>query len=227
MDQEKLQHYRELLGKEKQELMERLSHLEDPEVLNSLQDSTSELSMFDNHPADIGTETFERSKEIGLRDLIKGQLASNKKALKKIDNGDYGRCEVCGKEIPGERLEVIPSAPLCLECQRKEEDRIKFSRRPVEEGVVMPPFGGFAEDRLYSEQKVEFDGEDSWQAVARYGTSSDVVKGEMGLPFTETGEDVGVVEDVESIPYYRDSDGVIYRDYRGKDDEMISGEETF
>ncbi|MGB9790990.1 MAG: TraR/DksA C4-type zinc finger protein [Thermacetogeniaceae bacterium] len=227
MEQEKQQYFRRLLEKERQELMERLAHLEDPKVLNSLQDSTSELSMFDNHPADLGTETFERSKEIGLRDLIKSQLADNKVALKKIENGNYGRCEECGRKIPEERLEVVPSAPLCLECQMKKEVRVKFYRRPVEEGVVMPPFGGFPEDRLFYEQSVEFDGEDSWQAVARYGTSSDVVKSEMGFSDNEMGEDVGGVEDVESIPCYRDSDGVICRDYRGKGNGRILEEENF
>lgn len=227
MEQEKQQYFRRLLEKEKRELMERLAHLEDPKVLNSLQDATSELSMFDNHPADLGTETFERSKEIGLRDLIKSQLARNRVALKKIENGSYGRCEGCGREIPEERLVAVPSAPLCLECQMKREDRVKFYRRPIEEGVIMPPFGGFPEDRLRFEQSVEFDGEDSWQAVARYGTSSDVVGGEMGFAETEMGEDAGVVEDVESFPWYRDSDGVICRDYRGKGDGRTLEEETF
>lgn len=227
MELEKLQYFRQLLEEEKRELMDRLSHMEDAEVLNSLQDSISELSMFDNHPADIGTETFERSKDIGLRDLIRVQLARNRSALERLDYGTYGRCERCGKEIPEERLEAVPSAALCLECQRGEEERLRFYRRPVEEGVVMPPYGGFPEDRLYTEQEVEFDGQDSWQAVARYGNSSDVVKGELGLPLTEAGEDLGLVEDVESVPYYRDPDGTIYRDYRGKDDERTPGDESF
>jgi RNA polymerase-binding transcription factor DksA len=43
------------------------------------------------------------------------------KALERIGSGEYGRCEVCGKEIPEERLEAVPWATLCIECKRKEE----------------------------------------------------------------------------------------------------------
>lgn len=219
MEQQRLLHYRRLLEAELDEIRARLAHLEDAEVIGSLKDSLQELSMYDNHPADIATETFERSKDIGLRDLSKVQITKIRKALKKIEDGSYGRCGHCGKEISEERLDAVPATILCYECQRVEHDRIKSSRRPVEEGVVMPPFGGFAENRLDSQQAVEFDGEDAWQAVERYGTSSDVVHGELGVPHREMGEDRGIVEDVESVPYYRGEDGVLYRDFQGKDDE--------
>lgn len=213
MDRERLAHFRQLLEEKRAETVESLEHLEEAEEVGGLQNSLSELSMYDNHPADVATETFERSKDIGLRDLNRSRLREIDEAIERLRKGSYGICRRCGREIPEERLEAVPEADHCVDCQRGEQERLHFFRRPVEEGVVMPPFGGFAENRLHPNQEVEFDGEDSWQAVARYGTSSGLVRGEMNLPEEELGEQVGLVEDVEGIPYYRDH-GRLYRDYR-------------
>ncbi|MEG3068544.1 MAG: hypothetical protein RQM95_10115 [Syntrophaceticus schinkii] len=68
MEQDKLAYFRWLLEGEKRSAQDSLSSLEEAEVLGGLRDSINELSMYDNHPADIGTETFERSKDIGLKD---------------------------------------------------------------------------------------------------------------------------------------------------------------
>jgi len=62
-------------------------------VLGGLRDSINELSMYDNHPADIGTETFERSKDIGLKDLAQRQIKEINDALGRITEGNYGICE--------------------------------------------------------------------------------------------------------------------------------------
>jgi len=85
----------------------------------------------------------------------------------------------------------------------------------VEEGVVMPPFGGFAENRLSSKGDVQFDGEDAWQAVERFGTSSELDNGDEGE---------GTVEEIENISVYKDEDGMLYQDLRGRDDEGPPGE---
>ena len=71
-------------------------------------ESMGELSSYDNHPGDEGTELFEREKDIALNDHVEYQIKNINKALKAIDNGSYGKCEVCSKEIPVERLEALP-----------------------------------------------------------------------------------------------------------------------
>jgi DnaK suppressor protein len=50
-------------------------------------------------------------------------LAEIEAALKRIDDGTYGICTNCGKEIPPERLEARPWATLCIDCKRQREGR--------------------------------------------------------------------------------------------------------
>ncbi|MGB4504611.1 MAG: TraR/DksA C4-type zinc finger protein [Syntrophaceticus sp.] len=215
MEQDKLAYFRWLLEGEKRRTLDSLSSLEETEILGGLKDSINELSMYDNHPADIGTETFERGKDLGLKDLAQRHLKEIDDAMGRIREGNYGICEGCGGEIPEERLEAVPSTTFCYQCRQKLDDQVSAQRRPVEEGVVMPPFGGFAENRLYTDHEVQFDGEDAWQAVERYGTSSD---------FENREEEKGTVEDVEDVSVYKDEDGMLYQDFRGKDDEGRPGE---
>ena len=77
-----------------------------------LAESVGELSSYDNHSSDLAAETFEREKDLGLRDNAKIMLMKVNRALEKIENGTYGRCEKCGKSIEEERLEAIPYALL-------------------------------------------------------------------------------------------------------------------
>jgi DnaK suppressor protein len=88
----------------------------------SLLDETGELmsSSADNHLADTATETFERELDEGLEEDAARQLREVEAALARIENGSYGTCEACGKEIPEERLEAIPWASLCIDDARKQ-----------------------------------------------------------------------------------------------------------
>ncbi len=69
----------------------------------------------DQHPGDIGTETFEREKDFSLLEQLEAEIGDLDAALRKIDEGTYGICEVCSKEIEPERLEAIPGARTCIE----------------------------------------------------------------------------------------------------------------
>ena len=77
--------------------------------------SISELSSNDQHQGDIGTETFEREKDFSLLEQLEAEINDLDTALRKIDEGTYGRCEVCGKEIEPERLEAMPGTRTCRE----------------------------------------------------------------------------------------------------------------
>jgi DnaK suppressor protein len=100
------------------------------EALGEMQtESTQELSVVDQHPGDQGTETFEREKAESIRVSTEGQLRDVERALAKLDSGDYGICEICGKQIPDERLEARPAARYCIEDQAKVEAQ----------GAALPP----------------------------------------------------------------------------------------
>ncbi|CRK81644.1 TraR/DksA C4-type zinc finger protein [Neobacillus massiliamazoniensis] len=162
-------------------------------------ESMGELSSYDNHPADEGTDLFEREKDIALNEHYELQLKNINRALEAIENGNYGKCEVCGKDIPIERLKALPNTTFCIE---HSPDQVVSHDRPVEEGVLMPPWGKFDMDE--KDENVVFDAEDSWQEVAQWGTSetpSDLVLSQDDYHdiYIEADENIGYVEDFENF----------------------------
>jgi RNA polymerase-binding protein DksA len=73
------------------------------------------------HLADLGSETYEQSQNLGLAEQAFRALIEIDRALERIELGTYGICETCGRTISIERLEAIPSAARCAECQSKAE----------------------------------------------------------------------------------------------------------
>jgi RNA polymerase-binding transcription factor DksA len=84
-------------------------------------DSLAELSNMDQHPADVGTETFEREKDLSILETVEAELADIEHAMRRIEEGSYGTCEACGKPIGDDRLEVLPAARFCVEDQATAE----------------------------------------------------------------------------------------------------------
>lgn len=77
----------------------------------------SELADYDNHPADAATDTYEKERDIAVRDNFREILGRIDEALGKIERGTYGICDRCGREIAAARLSVVPYAIYCVECQ--------------------------------------------------------------------------------------------------------------
>ncbi|HEX6497579.1 MAG TPA: TraR/DksA family transcriptional regulator [Micromonosporaceae bacterium] len=73
--------------------------------------------------ADTGTKTFEREQEISLAHSILERITQVERAMERLQDGSYGRCERCGNNIPVERLAAFPSATLCVTCKQLEERR--------------------------------------------------------------------------------------------------------
>jgi RNA polymerase-binding transcription factor DksA len=102
-------------------------HLRD----ESEDDNLSELSSIDQHPADVGTETFEREKDISILEQVEAELADVEHALRRLEDGTYGICEACGEPIGEDRLEALPAARFCLKDQAAAEEEL---RRPTAAG---------------------------------------------------------------------------------------------
>lgn len=168
MQKDKLLKYKKILMDEKIRLKDEIKNFQDEEKY-SQQESTAELSSYDNHPGDAGSETFEREMDLGLKDNTFSLLKQVDDALTKIESGNYGFCQKCGIDIKEERLEVLPYTSFCKECQQNSENLEGVRERPIEEGSFYPPFRGFNDET----GDVEYDAEDTWQAVAQYGTSND------------------------------------------------------
>ena len=115
-----IDHFRTRLQEERKRVVEAIDNLrrENP---GSLSDETQELTVADNHPGDYGTETHDRELEYGLIDDEQALLERIDRALERVENGTYGTCERCGKDIPVGRLEARPWAEYDIECQRELE----------------------------------------------------------------------------------------------------------
>jgi DnaK suppressor protein len=91
----------------------------------------SEASAFGMHQADAGSDAYDKDFALSLLSQEQDALYEIEEALKRIENGTYGICEMSGKEIPAARLEALPFARLTVECQAEFERTKKFQRSRV------------------------------------------------------------------------------------------------
>ncbi|KGX92464.1 hypothetical protein N781_17260 [Pontibacillus halophilus JSM 076056 = DSM 19796] len=163
--------------------------------IENVQDSVGELSNYDNHPGDTATALYERGKDVALNEHAETELNEIAHAFQRMTQNTYGTCEVCGKEIPLQRLEAIPTTSTCYEHSLNQEE-VSDETRSLEEDVLYPGFDQYD----YSGTNANFyDGEDTFQDVARYGTS-------------ETPSDFQAQGDIDnySNTYYQSDDAVSY-----------------
>ena len=88
----------------------------------------SEASAFGMHQADAGSDAYDRDFALSLLSQEQDALYEIDQALKRIELGTYGICEMSGKPIPRARLEAIPFARFTVECQSQLEKQNKASR---------------------------------------------------------------------------------------------------
>ena len=93
----------------------------------------SEASAFGMHTADAGSDAYDRDFALSLLSQERDSLFEIDAALKKIEVGQYGACEISGKPIPHARLEALPFARYTVECQAELEktNRLTRVRQPV------------------------------------------------------------------------------------------------
>jgi DnaK suppressor protein len=114
--------FREALLEERQRVEAAIENLHE-EHPGTISDEAGEEAAYDNHLADTATETYDRELDYTLEENSEHVLADIDAALGRIEDGTYGICTNCGKQIPEERLEARPWATLCIDCQRERERR--------------------------------------------------------------------------------------------------------
>jgi RNA polymerase-binding protein DksA len=112
--------FRTLLEQERERLTSAVGFLHD-ENPGTIEEELGEVGSggTDNHLGDTASATFDRELDQGLEEGAQQTLDEIAAALKRIDEGTYGICEVCGKPIGDERLRALPWARLCIEDQRR------------------------------------------------------------------------------------------------------------
>ncbi|MFF6904886.1 TraR/DksA family transcriptional regulator [Streptomyces sp. NPDC012389] len=78
------------------------------------------VAVDDEHDPEGSSTAFERAHVAALLAQAREHLAELDLAVDRLENGDYGRCEVCGEPIPAARLEVRPAATTCVGCAGAE-----------------------------------------------------------------------------------------------------------
>lgn len=91
----------------------------------------SEASAFGMHQADAGSDAYDRDFALNMLSKEQDALYEIEEALRRMDLGTYGVCEMSGKKIPQARLEAIPFARFTVECQAQleKENRGGYGRR--------------------------------------------------------------------------------------------------
>ena len=92
---------------------------------------SEELADYDNHPGDQGTETFMQEMDETTEMILEEEANRVREARQALENGTYGTCVDCGKEIPAARLEAQPESVRCVEDQRAYEARLRQGGGPA------------------------------------------------------------------------------------------------
>lgn len=104
----------ELLARERARVERSLAELE-PEVLGQEEGGAGQ------HPADSGSDLFEREKDAGMSEDLRAELAAIERAEQRLAGGTYGRSVDSGEPIPDERLEAVPWAERTIAEQQRHE----------------------------------------------------------------------------------------------------------
>lgn len=87
----------------------------------SQRESGGDIALADQHPADVASETEARELDVARQTMFEARIGLIDEALDRLERGEYGRCIVCRKPIPEERLELVPETPYCVEDAEREQ----------------------------------------------------------------------------------------------------------
>jgi DnaK suppressor protein len=110
-----LKNIEDVLREERENAETELAELD--EQIRSFGDRDESSEVADNHPGDDSDRVSEQERLLTIRQQLGERKEAIEHAISKAGSGSFGICERCGSEIPIERLEVLPFARYCIECQ--------------------------------------------------------------------------------------------------------------
>ncbi len=123
MRKERLEHFRKILNTKLEEL------------LQEAEKTVSGMNRADDDhfpdPTDRASLETDRNFILRVRDRERKLIVKVKEALKRIEEGTYGICEICGEPISEKRLEARPVTTSCIECKKEEEEYEKSARAHI------------------------------------------------------------------------------------------------
>jgi len=125
---EKLKYYEELIRKELQESVAYIENINKEQSVGA-RESSGDLSSYAFHQADQGSDTNLMEQTVAMMEGERDKIRLLNDAMRRIADGTYGVCEMCGEYIQDSRLEVIPYATYCVACKGKSEDKRRRQKR--------------------------------------------------------------------------------------------------
>ncbi len=107
---------RKLVGK-KESIIRKLT--------NTITESKEMESNVAQDLADKAETSYTKEFLLSLSDGEREQLLLIDEALKRLEHGEFGVCQICQKEIGGKRLDAIPWTPFCIDCQERNEEELR------------------------------------------------------------------------------------------------------
>ena len=112
---------KELLLKKREDIVSEIKHIS-RENLQSQKEASGDLSSYSSHMADMASDSYDREFSLNIASEEQEIIYEIDEALKRIEEGKYGKCIACGKKISVRRLTAVPYAKNCIQCQTKIEN---------------------------------------------------------------------------------------------------------
>lgn len=113
--------FKQALLKLKERITDDVKHISEDALKKSPKEASGDISGYSLHMADLATDAYDREFSLGLASNDRNALLQIDDALKRIEEGVFGVCQMCRKPIAKVRLKALPFARLCLKCQRSQE----------------------------------------------------------------------------------------------------------
>ena len=111
---------RERLERERADLVATVERIKERLAVPQ-RESGGDIALADQHPADAASETEARELDLARETMFEARIGLIDEALRRLERGEYGRCVICGKDIPAERLDLVPETPFCIEDAEREQ----------------------------------------------------------------------------------------------------------
>ncbi|MCG2713705.1 MAG: TraR/DksA family transcriptional regulator [Candidatus Omnitrophica bacterium] len=123
LTKKELKDFKKIVLKRKDEVIDDIQHISDDTLKKSQKEASGDISGYTYHMADVATDNYDREFSLGLASNERQSLYELEDALKRIEDGSFGICDDCKNNISKIRLKAVPSARLCIKCQKKREKK--------------------------------------------------------------------------------------------------------
>ncbi|MCK9556787.1 MAG: TraR/DksA C4-type zinc finger protein [Candidatus Cloacimonetes bacterium] len=125
---DKLQYFEELIRNELNESVQYIENINKEQSVGA-RESSGDLSSYAYHQADQGSDTNYMEHTVKMMESEREKIRLLNDAMRRIQDGTFGVCEMCGELIPDTRLQILPYATLCIDCKEKMEEKKRKQRR--------------------------------------------------------------------------------------------------